>query len=153
MWQMTYAFLLELLAAAIGHGGSPAAGPLFGVWVGLYQQGTPGVTPTSVLGNIIEANYDGYSRQQAMWFPPFVSSAGPAQLAAQDLFYAPIDSNVPNMIAGAFLASAFYGGVLLGGAPTPRGPIPMTGVQSAIKLQPQFQLTPGQVYGSPAWVS
>jgi len=153
MWQVTYAFLMELLAAAVGHGGAPATGPLFGAWLGLYQQGTPGVQPNSTMANILEANYDGYSRQQIAWFPPFVSSAGPAELAAQDLFFAPTDANVPNMIAGAFMVSAFYGGVLLAGAPTPSGVIPMVGPTSAIKVQPTFQLPPSLIYGSPQWVS
>lgn len=152
MWQTTYALLQRLLLAAIGHGGSPVTGPLWQVWVGLYQTGTPPVTPQSTMGSIVEATFDGYSRQQASWFPPFESAAGPELLVGQDLFFQPTGSVIPNTITGVFMADAFYGGTLLAGGIAPNGPINVFGPTSAIKIQPQFSLSTNLIYGAPAWV-
>lgn len=153
MWQFTYAMLLRYALALIGHGGSPPQGPLFGVWLGLYQQGTPPVTPQSVMSNIVEANFDGYSRQQAVWFPPYISSSGNVLLVGQDLYYTPTDALVPNKITGCFLADSFYGGLLLAGAIAPGVGFMLSNPNNAVKIQPQVALTPQQLYGAPAWVS
>ena len=150
MWQATYTLLLRMAAALTGHGGSPAAGPLYGAWLGLYQTGTPPVTPNSTMANITEANYDGYSRQQILWFPPIVSQSGPVLLTAQDLFFEPIDALVANQILGCFIADAFYAGSLLAGAPAP-GNIVLGRPSNGLKVQPQWSLTTQTQYGSPAW--
>jgi hypothetical protein len=153
MWQLTYALLLRMAQALIAHPAGAVNGPLFGVWIGLYQAGTGNVLPQSTMANILEANFNGYSRQQAAWFPPWQSQGGPELLAGQDVFFSPTDATVTNHIAGVFLADAFYGGNLLAGAALPSPGIILAGPTQAVKVQPQLQLTTLQVYGSPAVVS
>lgn len=153
MWQLTYNLLLALAQAAVEHSAGAFSGPLYGVWVGLYQTGSAPVTANSQLSSLVEANYDGYSRQQAVWFPPWVSTAGPEILAGQDLWFSPTDSLSSNQIQGVFLASAFYGGLLYAGAPLAAPGRTLSTPADALKVQPQFQLTTLQVYGGPAIVS
>lgn len=152
MWQVTYVLLLRLLQAAIRGGGAGTAGPLNTVWLGLYIPPTTPITVQSVMGNITEANYDGYSRQQVVWFPPFQSGPGPELLAGQDLFFMPTDALVANQITGVFLADAFYGGNLLAAAVAPAPGVQLTGPTRGLKVQPQFALGTGLIYGAPVLV-
>jgi hypothetical protein len=149
VWQFTYVLLLRLLQAAIRGSGAGAAGPLSAAWLGLYQPPTVPITPQSTMANITEANYDGYSRQLVVWFPPYISAAGPEQMSAQDLFFMPIDPLVANQITGVFLADAFYGGSLLAAAVLPAPGVQLTGPTRALKVQPNVQLSTAQLYGAP----
>lgn len=150
MWQFTYNLFVALAQAAVEHSAGAFSGPLYGVWVGLYQQGSPPVTLNSQMSSLVEANYDGYSRQQAVWFPPWISTAGPEILAAQDLWFSPTDSASSNQIQGVFLASAFYGGLLYAGAPLAAPGRTLSTPADALKIQPQVQFTPLQMWGGPA---
>lgn len=154
MWTVTTLFLLRVMQWLTARGTAPpGAGPLQAVWMGLYQQPTLPINPFSTLANITEANYDGYSRQLVVWFPPWIAAAGPEQLAGQDLFFSPADPNVVNQITGVFLADAFYGGNLLAAAVLPAPGVQLSGPSRAMKVQPQFQLPFTQIYGSPLLVS
>lgn len=152
MWTVTLVFLARLMAAITRGGGAGTPGPLFNVWLGLYQAPTSPITPQSTLANITEASYDGYSRQLVTWFPAFVAQAGPELLTAQDLFFSPTDALVVNMITGVFIADAFYGGNLLAAAVLPLPGVQLTGPGRAIKVQPQYSQQFLQIYGSPAVV-
>lgn len=153
MWTVTYAFLQALAKALVAN--SPSGlyqGPLYGIWCGLCQAGTAGFSPQSTMVNVVEANYDGYSRQQVTWFPPFTSQAGPELLAAQDLFFEPTDALLSNQITGVFLVTAFYGGTLYAGAMLPVPGTILGATTNAIKVQPNISFSPLQVYGSPKFV-
>lgn len=152
-WQVTLALMLRLAQAAVRPGGSATPGPLFGVWLGLSQINSPPWQPTTLMGNVLEANYDGYSRQLVTWFPPWISQGGPEQLAAQDLFFSPSDNLSSNVIGGAFLADAFYGGTLLAGSTiAPPGRV-LALTSDALKVQPIFQLPFALIYGAPNLVT
>lgn len=149
MWQVTYLFLYRALtdlveAVAIGY-----TGVLDTAWMGLYQVGTPTIGPLSTMANIVEATYDGYVRQRVAWFPVLQSSGGTEVVYGQELFYAPSDAAVPNVIGGVFLADAVYGGVLLMAAALPTPGVPLTGPGSGIVVKPVFQLPTTQIYGGP----
>lgn len=149
MWQFTYVLLLRLLQAAIRGAGAGTAGPLSGAWLGLYQPPTVPITPQSSMAQITEANYDGYSRQQIAWFPPYTSGSGPEQLSAQDLFFMPVDALVTNQITGVFIADAFYAGNLLAAAVLAAPGVQLNSPTRALKVQANVQLGTGQVYGAP----
>lgn len=151
MWQMTYAALLAWLKwLEVAPASSPYDGPLAFVWVGLYVAPTPTFLPTSTMADITEANYDGYARQEVVWLPEIVNSAGDVIKKGQNMAFAPTDATLPNTITGAFLASAATGGNLIAGAAAPT-PIPLIGPPSGLFLVPVLQLTSGQVYGGPEW--
>ena len=154
MWTVTTLFLLRLMQEITRGVVTPGvAGVLNGAWLGLYQQGTNPITPQSTMANIVEANYDGYSRQQIVWFPPWISAGGPELIAAQDLWYSPTDALKPNLITGVFIADAFYGGNLLMAAALAVPGVSLGSPSQALKVQPQFSLPFLQIYGSPAVVS
>lgn len=147
MWQVTAAFLAQILADMVGSGMSPSGGVLSSAWLGLYVAPTTPITSRSTLVNIIEATYDGYARQEVVWYPPYTDVSGPQTLTGHTLEYAPTDSTVPNVITGLFLASAITGGTLWAGQAqgTPGYPLQMAG--QAMVLVPQFQLGYQLVYG------
>lgn len=149
MWQVTSLFLLRLFQALTRGGGAAQAGPLFNVWLGLYQPPTPPPTQQTLLSGITEANYDGYSRQLIQWFPPWLSSQGPEVLEAQDLWFSPTDALISNLITGCFIADAFYGGNLLMAAPFAIPGITLYGPPAALKVQAAYQQGFGPLYGGP----
>lgn len=154
MWQVTQLFLLRVALALIQKSVNPGvAGPLSGVWCGLYQQGTNPISQQSTMANIIEANYDGYSRQAVNWFPPWISTSGPEQLAAADMWFSPTDALVSNLITGVFIADAFYAGNLLMAAQLAVPGVNLGSPTQAMKVQPVFDLPFLQIYGSPKIVS
>lgn len=152
MWQVTTLFLLRVAQGLIQAGGGPR-GALNGVWAGLFQQGTPPPTPQMTMAQIVEASYDGYSRQAVVWFPPWISNAGPEQLAAQDVFFVPSDALVANLITGVFIADAFYGGNLLMAALLPVPGVNLGSPSQALKDETIFQLPFNQIYGGPKIVT
>lgn len=149
MWTVTAAFLAQVLADIIGSGMSPSGGVLGAAWLGLYIAPTTPITPRSTLANITEATYDGYARQEVVWYAPYTDLSGPQTLTGHTLEYAPSDATVPNVITGLFLASAVTGGTLWMAAAqaSPGYPLQMPG--QAMIVVPQFQLGYGQVYGGP----
>jgi hypothetical protein len=149
VWQVTTLFLARLFAALTRAGGAVPAGPLAGVWMGLYQPPTGPPTQQTLMGSITEANYDGYSRQQVVWFPTWLSAGGPQVLQAQDLWFSPIDALKPNLITGIFLADAFYGGNLLMAAPLATPGVTLYGPGAALKVQAVYQQGFGALYGGP----
>jgi len=153
MWVVTTAFLLRVAQQLIHPAAGAGAGALNGVWMGLYTSPAGPITQYTTMAGIVEANYDGYSRQQVSWFPPWMSTAGPEILTAQDLWFSPTDALVANLIAGVFLADAFYGGTLLMAAAFPAPGVILSSPATALKEQAQFQLPFLQIYGSPALVS
>jgi hypothetical protein len=154
MWTVTTLFLLRVLNdLVLKQSGGSYQGALSGIWCGLYKPPTSPITQYSTMAGITEANYDGYSRQAVVWFPPWQSTGGPEILAAQDLWYSPTDALVSNQITGVFLADAFYGGNLLAAAVVPNPGVQLSGPATAMKVQPQYQLPFTQIYGSPAIVS
>jgi len=153
LWTVTYLLMLRLALNAIRAGGSAVPGALNGIWLGLYQSPTVPITPVTTLAGITEANYDGYSRQQVVWFPPFLSSSGPVLLAAQDAYFTPSDGLSSNLITGVFMADSFYGGGLLAAAALASPGRVLSQVTDALKVQPQFALPAISVYGGPAVVS
>lgn len=154
MWIVSQLFLQRCMAALLANVASGGfRGPLFNCWVGLYQTGTPAMQPTNTIADIVEANYDGYSRQEVIWFPPWISSSGPEQAASQDNWFSPVDAGVSNNITGVFLADAFYGGNLLVSAALANPGAVLGNPNEALKVQEIFQLPFQTIYGGPDVVS
>lgn len=151
MWQVTYVALLSWLKwLEIAPASSPYDGPLAFVWLGLYQSPTPAIQPSSTMANITEATYDGYVRQEVVWLPEIVNTAGQVIKKGQNMAFTPTDALVTNSITGAFLATALTGGSLIAAAAAP-APIPITGPPSGLFIVPVLLLPSTQVYGGPEW--
>jgi hypothetical protein len=148
VWTFTTGFLLACLNALVEHDvSSPFNGPLEAVWLGLYVAGTPPITANSVIGDIVEANYTGYARQELVWSPPFIDVRGPYTLQAASLFFSPSDSMVSNNITGLFLATLVTAGALNGAQALPSPGQVLAGPTNALTVVPQFQLPFLQIYG------
>lgn len=148
MWSVTQAFMVRWLQwlASLGTS-SPAHGPLYALYVGLYQSTSPPVTWTSIMSSVIEASYDGYARQEVVWYPVYQSSGGPVVLEGGSLFFSPTDSAVSQTITGIFLADAPTGGTLLAGLPLAAPGKVLATPLDAMKVLPNFMLGQGPVYG------
>lgn len=153
MWIATYYFLAAIMdALSLKTGSQLYEALLSNVWFGLYQAPTQQPTPATVMGNITECNFDGYARQAAVWFPTFLDVAGPQDLAAQNMHFAPTDALVPNTATGAFMATASSGGILLLAAQFASG-VPLPSPAYALNLAPVFQLAFTNNYGTPGLVA
>lgn len=149
MWVCTYYFLAAIMdALSLKTGSALYEALLSNVWFGLYQNPTPAPTPGLVMAGITEANYDGYGRQAAVWFPTFLDVAGPQDLSAQNMHFAPIDALVPNTITGCFMANAATGGILFMAAALAT-PVALPSPAYALNMAPVFQLAFTNNYGNP----
>ena len=150
MWQWTYPFLLLAKSwLEVAPASAPYDGPLAMTWAGLYQAPTGTITANSVMSGITECNYDGYARQEVVWFPPFINSVGAVQDKGAILRFAAIDSTVPNMATGVFLASASSGGILYGGQVLPPPGVSLMSAGQSLFVTPAWFLSALLVYG--AW--
>jgi hypothetical protein len=150
VWIVMQYFLLLVQSWLIKFPASaPYDGPLGAVYVGLAIAPTAGITWQSTMANITEANYDGYARQEVVWYPPYLAGGGPATLEGQSLHFAPTDATVPNNIIGVFLADAPTGGHLLAFASWPGTGAPMSNPSQALTVDAFFQLPFQLVYGGP----
>lgn len=148
MWTLTYPLLAAIMAAITEHASSgPFNGPLEAVYLGLYIAPTTTIHPNSLLSAITEATYDGYARQEIVWFPTYQDNAGPQALEGQSLYFSPTDATVGNVITGLFLATAETGGVLLAAQALGGIGYPLNGPTSALVVVPAFQLDPTANYG------
>jgi hypothetical protein len=148
VWQITQAFALAILRWLIDAGGaSPGHGPLYTAYIGLYQLSSPSVGWLTTMGQIVEASYDGYARQEIVWYPPYQGTAGPATLEGASLMFAPTDALVPQTIGGIILADSLTGGDLWAGQPLPAPGTPLTGPLTVLKVVPDIALTQQLVYG------
>lgn len=149
MWIATFAFLSAVMdtlgAAAISAFYESVLG---NVWLGLYIAPTPAPTPSMLLANITEANYDGYGRQAITWFPTFLDSSGPQDLAAMNMRFAPTDALVPNTITGAFIVTQRTGGLLYLAAALAT-PVALPSPSFSLVSAPVFQLAYTNNYGTP----
>jgi hypothetical protein len=148
MWvwtQYMYVLLADSLTRTMG--GSPTVGPLEACYLGLSVAPTPAYRFASLIADITEANYDGYARQEVVWYPPYVSTQGPVTVEGASLFFAPTDAVLAATITGVFLATAPSGGLLLGGAPL-AVPYPiLANPLTALTIVPAVQLPLGAVWG------
>lgn len=152
MWQLTTAFLrLAMSWLDACPASAPYLGPLCDAWMGLYVSPTAPVQQTSTMANITEASYDGYARQEIVWLPTFIALAGPQTIKGTSLWWQPTGGLTPNVITGAFLASAVTGGVLYAGAVAPGTGFPLNGTDTGLMTIPVFQLPFSQIYGGPEW--
>ena len=153
MFTATYYFLLAIMdALALKSGSQLYEALLSNTWFGLYQAPTPSPSPGLTMSQITEANYDGYARQALVWFAPFLDAAGPADLAAQNLHFAPNDALVPNTITGGFIANAVSGGILFLAAALAQ-PVALPSPAYALNAAPVFQLPFTITYGTPGFFS
>lgn len=149
MWTATFFFLASVMDALGAATISAFYESVLGkTWLGLFIAPTPAPTPAMLLANITEANYDGYARQPLVWFPTFLDAAGPQDLAAQNLHFAPNDALVPNTITGAFIVTAASGGQLYLAAMF-AVPVALPGPQYALNVAPVFQMAYTANYGGP----
>lgn len=148
-WVVTYAFLSQAMADLTETGASPAGtGVLEACFCGLYLVGSPAPSPTLLMSQVLEANYDGYARQEVVWFPTFVGFGANQALVGHNLFFAPLDDTVANTIGGVFLATALTGGQLLMAALL-NPPLAITALDAAMVVKPVFLLSTTSVYGGP----
>jgi hypothetical protein len=153
MWTVCALFLNQVLADIIGAGMSPSGGVLHTAWLGLYIAPTTPITPQSTMLQITEATYDGYARQEIVWYPPYTDMLGPQTLTGQSLLFTPTDSTVPNMITGLFISSALTAGTLWMAQALASPGYPLQMVGESLVIVPQFQLGYLQVYGGAQIVS
>ena len=150
VWQLTTAMVIKMMQWLTACPASaPYFGPLCDVWIGLYQPPTAPITANSVLAAITEADYDGYARQEVVWFPTFTQTSGPQIIIGVDQFYAPTDSLSANTITGVFLSTAVSGGVLLGAATLASPGVTLSTPETALVVEPEFSLPYTQTYGGP----
>lgn len=148
MWTVTAYFLNQILADLINaYSASHINGILEAVWLGLYITPTTPISPQSTLANITEANYDGYARQEVVWYPPYTDFAGPQTLTGVSMNFSPTDATVPNLITGLFLATAGTGGNLLMAQALASPGMPLQMLGESLILLPQFQMSYGPNYG------
>ena len=150
VWTLTTAMVIKMMQWLTACPASaPYFGPLCDVWVGLYQPPTVPITPQSVMAAITEATYDGYARQEVVWFPTFQQQSGPQLIVGVDQFYTPTDSLIANTITGVFLTTAVTGGVLLGAAALGSPGVVLSTPDSALVVEPEFSLPYTTTYGGP----
>lgn len=148
-WVLTYYMFSQMMADLTESGASPiGTGILEACFLGLAQVGSPPPTVSLTMGQVVEANYDGYARQEVVWFPTFVSGSGPQTIIGHTLFFAPTDDTVPNTITQVFLATALTGGQLLAASVVTPSVI-ITTLDAAMVVKPLFSLPLGGPYGQP----
>jgi hypothetical protein len=123
-------------------------GALANVWVGLLTAfiGTP--NKNSVIGDLTEASFSGYSRQQVTtWSAPIFSSDGTVKATGNQLPFTPTDGLAPNVIQGLFYADASVSGRLLG-VQIFDTPISLIDTHSRLLATPEIALDPAGNYGA-----
>lgn len=148
-WVWTFYGLAQAMDDLTEVGASPVgSGILQNAWMGLGQLGTPAPSPGLLIGDIVEANYDGYARQAVVWFPTFVALANAQTVESHNLYFAPTDLTVPNTITTIFLATALTGGALIMAAALVP-PFVITAPEAAMIVKAVFQLPFTPTYGGP----
>jgi hypothetical protein len=151
MWNVTQDFLVALANWLVEAGSvSPGHGPLVGCFLGLYQPGTPVVGPRTPQSAIVEASYDGYARQEIVWYPTYVSTAGPVTLEGGSLFFQPSDSTISQTISGIFISTGLTGGDLYMGQALPTPGVVLSGPLTILKVIPEIQLPFTPTWGGAA---
>lgn len=149
MWTVMYSFLLSLwetLSGKLDISGPPI-NPLASVWIGLYVAPTPGPNPNATMSDITEPTFNGYGRQEVVWYPPYIDISGVAQLEGVSQIYRPTDNLTQTQITGLFLATAPVGGTLLAMQPIGGGGYPLNTTLQALVLVPSISLDPAGSYG------
>lgn len=115
------------------------AGDLAACTVHLFKNDmTP--TPTTVIGDLTEADYTGYAAQPVgAWGGAFVNAEGKAQVTAPSLQFQPSGSTVTNVCYGYYYRSAGGGTPLLGAVRFDE-PVAMGSVLDAALVQPTWLL-------------
>jgi hypothetical protein len=137
-----------MVAAQKAHVASGAySAPLYQPYIGLYTAISPSASPTSVMGDLTEATFTSYARQQiTAWGGPFDTPGGAAQILGPMLTFTPSDSVVPEVIYGAFWADASSAGNLLGVDPFVT-PISLPGPTTAVNVVPELSFDFAADYG------
>jgi hypothetical protein len=101
---------------------------------------------------LTEANYDGYSRQEVVWYKPYQGTGGPAILQGASLLFAPTDALSSNTIQGIFLSDSAVSGAgdLWAGQVLPAPGIVLQSPLTVLKVLVEIWLTQQQVYGMAA---
>jgi len=99
------------------------------------------------MANITEANYDGYARQEVVWYPTYQDLDGAQQLDGVSQYFSPVDSLIPLVITGMFMASALTGGTLWMQQPIGGAGYPLGGPTGALVVVPSIQFSPTGNFG------
>jgi hypothetical protein len=154
MWQVTYAFLQAIMDAITGVAlPSGLTGPLESVYYGLYTAVSGPISPGTLQSALTEPGYNGYARQLVTWYHTYLGQQGPQVLSGASLEFTPTDSANSVNIQGIFVSSALTGGVLLMAMSLPSPGVVLGSPQTAMLVQPQFQLTYAPQYGQASYQS
>jgi hypothetical protein len=151
-WEESAVFLpvqnavVKLMADALD---DTTAGNHAGLWVdtffGLFID-WPGYSPALQLSDLTVATFTGYVRKASVFGAQFVSTDGKIATLSDQVSWVPTDGVTPNVVLGAFLATAVTGGLLLGVEqfPTPRE---MKDATSMLAYTCQAEFDPAWVFG------
>jgi len=146
-WVATYAMLAGVFNDILGYDPSSGMrGILNGVYMALFQVGSPAPSPSSTVSSQTEATYDGYARQAVTWFPTDISPLGPQEVVSANLQFRPTDSSVANTITQVGIVSALSAGTLLLLAQLAT-PVALNATTTMLTAAAVFQMSFGANYG------
>jgi len=149
LWVPTYALLSGMMADLIGYDPSSGmSGVLRNCYCALFQSGSPAPSKGSTLVTQTEADYDGYARQEVVWFPTYLDVLGPQAVTAANLQFRMTNTTTPNLITQIGLVSLVTGGVLLACSEL-QTPVQFSALTDQLTTAPVFQLTFNSIYGGP----
>jgi hypothetical protein len=120
--------------------GTPPAGKLSGLHVGLLTSPVGSITPETVRADVTEAAYTGYARQAVgTWSAVYDDANGRCNLEAPTQLYQPSDAAVPENITGVAYFDASTAGNLVGVDPFDT-PYPLPDQFSGLPIVPHASL-------------
>lgn len=99
------------------------AGALTGSEIHLFQNSIVFNPDTTLIGDLVEADYDGYAALALTWGAASVSDDGHVETIASAQTWRPTGGTTPNQIYGFYIDDG--AGVLLAGGTFDEGPYPM----------------------------
>jgi hypothetical protein len=116
-------------AVIIAATGNITAGALLAAKIDLFANNTVFNPLTTVLADMVVANYTGYAQGTLTWDVASVADEGETEAHSNRITWRPTDAVTPNQIYGYYLTLA---GALLGGGNFDGGPLSMMSALDAI---------------------
>lgn len=143
MWVPTdYFFEQALLQLSENSPSSPFIGVLAGSYVGLAVAPTPALNRKTVLSQLVEATFPGYSRLLLDWRLPYFGTNSLWDLEAHCVHWQPTANDANQVMTVAFVVTAPVGGQLLLTTLLPNNGVDLSVTQDALTGIVRFGMDP-----------